>query len=204
MPPQSATVPPDDAARTLESVRVTREATRERLPPYWFGYVVFGVLTIISSWFAGVWDGGGLTLFWLLATPLGCFVVSRHQRAEQRDEGATPTGRPYALGVAILIVPACVLGAIGAATGEADIVQFGLSVVFAGALFVLAWIYRDVGMAVVGTALVALVAYTAIADVHGVWILNGLGTGWVVVGLTSRKSQRDEAQSANTTGTQGA
>lgn len=164
----STAVPPDEAAQTLQSIRATRDAARERIPPYWFGLVVFGALTMASAWLLEPWDGLAVALFWLVAGPLGWLLVERRQRAELLATGAADTGRPYARTAATFTLSAVALGAIGGALREPEVAAFGIPLAIAAAYYVFAWVDRRPGHAVWATAVVALV---------GLAVLIGAGTG---------------------------
>lgn len=189
----TAAIPPDEAARTLESVRATRDATHGQLRSYWYPLIVFGTLTMLSAPFFALWDGGGVALFWLVAAPAGSFAVVRHQCTQALIMGAGRAVRPYAITGIALIVACFGLGAIGGATGELDIANFGPPLAVAAAYVAFAWLERSAALAALATGLAALTIGFAVSGVdHAAPILAlTYGASFVVVGLAARaKSQR--------------
>lgn len=184
----SATIPPDEAAHTLQSVRAARDATRGRLASFWYPLIVFGVLTMLSAPAFGIWDGGGVALFWLVAAPLGTFLTIRHQRAQMLATGAVRCERSYAITGCALIAACFGLGAIGGVTGHDDIARFGPPLAISAAYLVFARLERNVRLAVLASALAAVTIFAAIADVgHASQALAiGYGGSFVLLGLSER------------------
>lgn len=191
--PTPSALSPDEAARTLDSVRSTRAETKGQLRSYWYPLIVFGVLTMLSAPFFALWDGSGVALFWLVAAPLGSFAVVRHQQTQALTVGAGRAVRPYAITGIALIVACFGLGAIGGATGELDIANFGPPLAVATAYVVFAWLERSLALAALATALAAItIGFAAFGVEHAAPILALIyGASFVALGLAARaKSPR--------------
>ncbi|MDX6691337.1 MAG: hypothetical protein QOG15_2794 [Solirubrobacteraceae bacterium] len=184
----SATIPPDEAARTLASVRAARDATRGQLASFWYPLVVFGVLTMLSAPTFQIWDGGGVALFWLIAAPVGTFLTIRHQRAEMLATGAVRCERSYSITACVLIAACFGLGVVGGVTGHDDIARFGPPLAISAAYLVFARLERNLRLAALASALAALTIFAAIADVgHASQALAlGYGGSFVLLGLSER------------------
>lgn len=188
---QTAAIPPDEAARTLESVRHTRAVTRGQLRSYWFALIVFGALTMLSAPFFSISDGAGVALFWLVAAPAGTFAVARHQCAQTLAAGAHRPARPYMITAATLIAACFALGVTGGATDEQDLANFGPPLAVAVAYLVFAWLERSIALAVLATGLAALTIALAAADVeHAAQILAlTYGASFLTLGLIARATR---------------
>jgi energy-converting hydrogenase Eha subunit E len=188
---QTSPISPEEAGNTLDSVHVTRAATRERLGPYWFALVVFGVLTMLSSPLFDVRDGAGVALFWLVAGPAGMFVVARHERAHVLATGAARAERPYAVTIGALAVAWFAVGAVGGATGNGDIATLGAPLAVAGAYLVFAWLGRSLVFAAWAMVLAAVTIIAVVADLDGISrsLAIGIGGNLLFLGLSERRSQ---------------
>ena len=119
------TVAPDEAAQTLQSVRAAREAADRRLAANWLPLVVAGVLLFMSFWFFDVWDGAGVSVFWLAVSPFALYAVKRYDRIQMRLSGAIRNRRGWVLYAGSFIAACIVCGVVGGATGTPDIINFG-------------------------------------------------------------------------------
>lgn len=184
----SATLPPNEAAQTLQSVRAARAVTRRRLSGYAFPLIVFGALTLLSAPFFAIWEGAGVALFWLVAAPLGTFAVARHQRTRALTMGAGRAGRPYAITATALIAACFALGIVGGASGELDIAKFGPPLAICAAYVVFAWLERSIALAALATVVGALTIGFAVADVDDAAQILALiyGASFVALGLGVR------------------
>lgn len=185
---RTAVIPPDEAARTLDSVRETRAATRGQLRSYWFALIVFGVLTMLSAPFFSIWDGAGVALFWLVAAPAGTFAVARHQCAQRLAAGAHRPARPYMITAWALIAACFALGGAGGIVGEQDLARFGPPLAIAVAYLVFAWLERSIALAALALGLAALTIAFATGDVgHAAPILAlTYGASFLTLGVIAR------------------
>jgi hypothetical protein len=184
----SAVVPPDEAARTLTSIRATRERTRADLRAYWYPLVVFGVLTLLSTPFFELWDGAGAGLFWLVAAPVGIALVVRHYRRRELSVGLTSAPRPYVV-TAVCLVAACfALGFGGGIADDPDVANFGPPLAVAVAYLVYAWLERTVLLALLACALAGLTVALAVGDIERAnqIVAAADGASFVLVGLLAR------------------
>jgi hypothetical protein len=184
----STTVPPDEAARTLMSIRSTRERTRADLRSYWYPLVIFGVLTLLSTPFFDLWDGAGAGVFWLVAAPAGMAAVARHYRRREFRAGLTVASRPYVVTAACLLTACFALGFGGGIAGNADVASFGPPLAVAVAYVVFAWLERSVLLALLAFALAGLTVALALADVARAnqIVAAADGASFVLLGLLAR------------------
>jgi hypothetical protein len=185
------TVPPDEAARTLASVKAAREAADRRLAANWFAPVVVGALLFFSYAFFGVYDGGGVALYWLAVAPFAAFAIKRYELVQLRRSGGVRSWRPYALLAGSFIASCVVCGAAGAATGEPDIIVFGPPFGIALAYAWWAWTDRSrrfliwsIAVAIIATGVAVLGA----GDPSGV-LAAVIGARLVLEGFTERNSR---------------
>jgi hypothetical protein len=123
--PATTTVPPEEAEELLASVERARDAADRRAGAYWFAPVLAGALLWVSAYFFSVWDGAGVTVFWLVVAPSAYVAVRRYERTQLNLSGAISRPPAYQQ-IAGLFVASCVVsGAIGGATGEPDVIGYG-------------------------------------------------------------------------------
>jgi hypothetical protein len=72
-----------DAAQTLRRVEQVRRSTRSALDNAWLPFVVFGLITMGSAAFTGVWQGAGVGVWWVIAGPLGLAFTWRYYRERE-------------------------------------------------------------------------------------------------------------------------
>lgn len=186
----TTSIPPDEAAELLESVEAAREAAEQRMGAYWFPLVVVGGLMVATSWFFAVWDGAAVAIFWLVVAPFALFAVKRYERVQLRASGAVRDRRTHLMVAGGFIAACVVLGAIGGATGEPDLINygplFGVAVVYA----VLAWRHRSPRLAAwaVGVSAFALASphiFSSLDDPARVLALV-VGANLVIEGVGER------------------
>ncbi len=171
------TVPPEEAAQTLDSVRAAREATDHRLASNGFPLFVGAAALFVSSFLIGVWDGAAVALYWLVATPVLLYALKRDERLQLRLSGAVRNRRTWIIYAGSFVASCVVCGIAAAATGEPDVVNHGPVFGVAAVHAAIALRDRKAGLAFWALVLAALA---------GVGILTGgdglAGTFAVVVG----------------------
>lgn len=184
----STALPPDEAARTLAGIRSTRERTRSDLSSYWYPLVLFGALTVLSTPFFWLWDGGGVGLFWLAAAPAGSVAVGRYYRRRALSSGVARSPRAHIITAYGLIVACFALGFGGGIGGQDDIAGFGPPLAIAAAYVIFAWLESSALLALVACLLGGLTIALATADVAAAPQILALvyGLGFVSVGLLAR------------------
>ena len=185
---RSAVVPPEEAARTLTSIRSTRERTRADRRSYWYPLVVFGVLTLLSTPFFELWHGAGAGAVWLVAAPAGIAVVARHYRRRELSVGLASAPRPYLVTAACLVAACFALGFGGGIAGEPDVANCGPPLAVAVAYVVYAWLERTALLALLACALAGLTIALALGDVGRAnqIVAAADGASFVLVGLLAR------------------
>ncbi len=168
----------------------------------WFALVVFGALVLSAAPLyiarevavypdgSSTWASGGwwVSLYWLIAVPLGYFVCVRHYRRHAERTGVAGAVWPWvAAGLGLfalmtLVPPGIVGGWIPAfAVGWTSLPLLAL----AGGFLVLSWLERNPYLAAFSIVLVVLPSVCEwIYDVFLAWHgFTGIGFSMVVAGL---------------------
>jgi len=190
MSEMTTSVPPDEAAELLESVEAAREAAERRMGTYWFPLVVVGGLLFATSLFLNAWNGAAVALFWLVVAPFAVCAVRRYERIQLRASGAIRARRAYLVVAGSFIAACVVLGAIGGATGEPDLIKYGPIFGIAAVYAAIAWRDHSLRFAAwaIGISALALLFVFVLSTEDGpAWIFAlAIGGNLVIEGFTER------------------
>jgi hypothetical protein len=191
------------ATEILHTAQAVKRRTREQRRAFWAPLAIFGAIVLLASplyRLAGVPQGPGpafvdvsapfggfaggfllrnptaVSLFWLVALPLGYGATVVYYWARARRRGAASSVWPYAVaGLALLGV--LVLGSVLSHLQPGDLFSRGLAplLTVAVGLFVLAWAERSAGLAVFTAAFAGLALLVNLYDIENIFLRLGVG-----------------------------